>query len=56
MILSGTEIRAELLCRDSDGNWPATPTVIADGDLMLNSIDLTLGLGEIYRTTRRTHG
>lgn len=56
LILSSTAIRAELARRDSAGNWPATSTVIGDGDLMLNSIDLTLGLGEIYRTTRLARG
>jgi Uma2 family endonuclease len=56
LILSSTDIRAELLRRESDGNWPTTPTVVADGDLVLDSIGLTVGLGEIYRTTRLARG
>jgi Uma2 family endonuclease len=56
LILSSTAIRAELLRRDGDGNWPAAPTVIEDGDLVLDSIDFTVKLAEIYRTTRLAHG
>jgi Uma2 family endonuclease len=56
LILSGTDIRAELLRRDSDGNWSSTPTVIVDGDLVLESIGLTVEPGAIYRTTRLARG
>jgi Uma2 family endonuclease len=52
LILSSTTVRAELLRRDSDGNWPAASTVIEDGDLILDSIGLTVPLAAIYRTTR----
>jgi Uma2 family endonuclease len=52
LILSSTAIRAELLRRDSDGNWPAASTVIEQGDLILDSIDFTVPLAAIYRTTR----
>jgi Uma2 family endonuclease len=52
LILSSTAIRAELLRRGTDGNWPAASTVIEDGDLILESIGLTVGLAAIYRTTR----
>ena len=52
LILSSTAIHAELLRRGSDGNWPAEPALIDDGDLVLDSIDYTVQLAEIYRTTR----
>ena len=52
LILSSTAIRAELLRRGSDGHWPAASTVIEDGDLILDSIDFTMPLAGIYRTTR----
>lgn len=52
LILSSTSVRAELLRRGSDGSWPAASTVIEDGDLVLDSIGLTVTLAEVYRTTR----
>jgi Uma2 family endonuclease len=52
LILSSTAIRADLLRRGSDGNWPAAATVIEAGDLILASIGLTVQLAELYRTTR----
>lgn len=56
LILSSTAVRAELLRRGSDGNWPAASTVIEDGDVILDSIDLTVALGAIYRATRLARG
>jgi Uma2 family endonuclease len=56
LILSSTAVRAELLRRGSDGSWPAASTVIEDGDLTLDSIDLTVPLAAIYRTTRLARG
>jgi Uma2 family endonuclease len=50
--LSSTAVRAELLRRGSDGSWPAAPTVIEDGDLILDSIGFTVPLAAVYRTTR----
>jgi Uma2 family endonuclease len=52
LVLSSTAIRADVLRRGSDANWPATATVIEDGDLVLNSIGLSIPLAAIYRTTR----
>jgi Uma2 family endonuclease len=52
LILSSTAIRAELLRRGSDGNWPAGSTVIEDGDLNLDCIGFTIPLAAIYRTSR----
>jgi Uma2 family endonuclease len=56
LILSSTAVRASLLRRGSEGNWPATATVIEDGDLTLESICLTVPLVAIYRTTRLARG
>ena len=56
LILSSTAVRAELLRRGTDGSWPASSTVIEDGDLMLESIDLTVPLAAINRTTRLARG
>jgi Uma2 family endonuclease len=56
LILSSTAIRAELLRRGSDGNWPAASTVIEDGDLILESIGYTVHLASVYRTTRLARG
>jgi Uma2 family endonuclease len=52
VLLSSTAIRAELLRKGEDGNWPAASTVIEDGDLILDSIGFTVALAAIYRTTR----
>ena len=52
LLLNSTSIRANLLRRGTDGNWPAAATVIEDGDLTLDSIGLTVQLAAIYRTTR----
>src|ERR1700722_13201207 len=51
LLLSSTAVRAELLRRGSDGSWPAASSVIEDGDLLLDSIDLGIPLATIYRTT-----
>jgi Uma2 family endonuclease len=52
LILSSTAVRAQLLRRDHEGNWPEGATVIEDGDLTLASIGLTVPLAAVYRTTR----
>ena len=52
LLLSSTEIRAELLRRDADGGWPATPERIGrDGILGLASIGYEGKLVDFYRTT-----
>jgi Uma2 family endonuclease len=56
LILSSTAVRAELLRRGVDGSWPASSTVIEDGDLVLHSIGLAVPLTAIYRTTRLARG
>ena len=52
LVVSSTAMRADLLRRDLEGNWPTNAMVIQDGDLTLESIGLTLPLASIYRTTR----
>ncbi len=52
LVISGTEVRAELLRRAPDGAWPEAPTVIDHGQSMtLDSIGLELPLAAAYRTT-----
>jgi Uma2 family endonuclease len=52
LILSSTAIRAELIHRGGDGDWPATAVVTEHGDLTLDSVGLTVPLAAIYRNTR----
>lgn len=56
LIVSSTAVRAELLRRGVDGSWPASATVIEDGDLVLESIGYAVPLAAIYRTTRLAGG
>ena len=56
LIVSSTAVRAELLRRGVDGSWPASSTVIEDGDLVLESIGFAVPLTAIYRTTRLARG
>jgi Uma2 family endonuclease len=52
LVVSSTKVEAELLRRRGDGSWPETPDRVgADGDLRLASIDFTVALRDIYRTT-----
>lgn len=50
LTLNGTAVRAMLLRRDAEGNWPARPLAIEEGDLHL------VPLAAIYRTTRFARG
>ncbi len=52
LLLSTLTVRAELLRRGDDGNWPMKFETIEDGDLTLDSIGFTVPLAAIYRTTR----
>jgi Uma2 family endonuclease len=52
LILHSVRVRAELLRRDAQGNWPDRAQVIEDGALELTSIDFTVPLRSIYRSTR----
>ena len=56
LLLSSTSIRAEVLRRDAGGTWPAMPIAIESGDLRLESVDFTVPLAAIYRTTRLALG
>lgn len=52
LVVSSTEIGAELLRRGADGMWPeAAAHVGPDGRLQLDSIGMEVGLAEAYRTT-----
>jgi Uma2 family endonuclease len=52
LVLHTAAMGADLLRRDADGNWPAVPTAVAAGDLVLETIGLTVPLASLYRTTR----
>jgi Uma2 family endonuclease len=52
LILSSTEIRADLLRRDPHGNWPDMPAALTEGELTLTSIGLGVPLTSLYRSTR----
>lgn len=51
LLVRSTDIGAELLRRDAEGNWPAAPAVIGDGDIELHSIELRLPLAACYEET-----
>ena len=52
LIVSSYEIAAQILCRDTDGNWPKVPTQLASGDtLKLESIGLEVPLDALYAQT-----
>lgn len=52
LVLHSTRIRAELLRRDSSGNWPERAEVIEQGDLELHSLGFKVPLIAAYRGTR----
>jgi Uma2 family endonuclease len=52
LVVDSVRIRAHLLRRDAQGNWPERPTVIEDGELELVSIDFRVPLAALYRRTR----
>ncbi len=56
LLLSATEVRADLLRRGPDGTWPETAATTQDGDLTLESIGMTVPLAALYRTTRLARG
>jgi Uma2 family endonuclease len=52
VIVSSNKVEADLLRRRGDGSWPEIPERIeADGELRLESIDFTVPLRDVYRTT-----
>lgn len=52
LVVQTDAIGADLLRRLSDGNWPERPIAITDGDLVLESIGLSVPIAALYRTTR----
>lgn len=56
LVVDSTRMRAELLRRDAEGNWPERPLVIEDGDVELQSIDFRVPLTTLYRRTRLARG
>ena len=52
LIIRSTEIGAELLRRDADGNWPERPVTLKEGLLDLQSIGFSVELAGLYRDTR----
>jgi len=51
VVASSLAVEVHVLRRTADGAWPATPTRLTEGDLILESIDLTLPLAALYRDT-----
>jgi Uma2 family endonuclease len=52
LVVNSTRIETELLRRDPDGAWSEQPELIGpDGTLTLASIELTIRLTALYRTT-----
>ena len=52
LVIQSTRIGAQLLRRGADGQWPDQPEAIGpDAPLTLTSIDFTVPLRAIYRTT-----
>jgi Uma2 family endonuclease len=51
LVLRTIAVRADLLRRGADGNWPESPEIVTDGELHLASIGFRAPLGSLYRTT-----
>jgi Uma2 family endonuclease len=53
LLVRSTHIAAELICREQNGNWPASAqSVAAEAALVLESIDFGCPLAAIYEGTR----
>ena len=52
LIVHSTAIRADLLRRDTAGEWPERALAIQDGSVDLHSIGFTVALTALYRGTR----
>lgn len=52
LVVHSTSVKAELLRRDPDGNWPERPQSIEDGAVAFASIGLSLPLAAMYAGTR----
>jgi Uma2 family endonuclease len=51
LVLHTDAVAAEVLARRPDGAWPERPTLIADGELVLDSIGLRVTLSDLYART-----
>ena len=51
LVLSADRVAAELLRRSPQGEWPERPIAIAEGDLVLESIDFRVALVDLYART-----
>lgn len=51
LVIRTASIGVDLLRRGDDGVWPERPLPIADGDVTLSSIGLTLPVAALYRGT-----
>ncbi|WP_137180597.1 Uma2 family endonuclease [Roseomonas sp. AR75] len=50
LVLHTKEIRAELLRRQPDGNWPANTLQVTEGEFALDSIGFAAPVAALYRT------
>jgi Uma2 family endonuclease len=51
LVVRGTRMEVELLRRDAEGNWPASPQVVCPPQtLELTSIVFTAPVADLYRT------
>lgn len=50
LVLRTVTMRADLLRRGADGEWPEAPEVVTEGDLALDSIGFRAPLAALYRT------
>ena len=52
LVLSALRVGATLMRRGPDGTWPREPETVAEGDLVLGSIEFRTPLAALYRGTR----
>ena len=51
LVLSSTEVTADIFRRLPDGTWPDNPDAITNAELRLDSIDFAVPLEELYAQT-----
>lgn len=56
LVLRVDAIGGDLLRRLPDGSWPDRPSLIVEGDLVLESIGLRVALADLYARTPLTRG
>jgi len=52
VVLHSLMVRADVLRRQPDGEWPGNPEAVLEGDLVLGSIGFRTPLLHLYRNTR----